>query len=140
MRLTAFALTVRFFLELAALAALGWWGFETGGVLLGIGAPLLAAVIWGTFVAPKASVAVPRAVQFALEVLVFGSATVALLAIERTSAAELFASVAVIDAAVLYVLGRWATPAASTATSRSKDSSTLTAMANPPIRSTDTKP
>jgi hypothetical protein len=31
--------TVRFLLELAALAALGWWGFETGGVALGIGAP-----------------------------------------------------------------------------------------------------
>ena len=50
---------LRFVLELAALTALGYWGFaEHEGVLqwlLGLGAPLLAAVVWGAFVAPKAS-------------------------------------------------------------------------------------
>lgn len=105
MILNGLALTVRFLLELAALAALSWWGFETGGVLLGIVAPLAAAVVWGMFVAPKARIAAPRPVRFALEVLVFGAAVVALLAIDKTVAAGVFAAVVVIDDALLYVPG-----------------------------------
>jgi hypothetical protein len=47
-------LLLRFLLELCALAALGYWGFKTGGgmaakVGLGIGAPLAAALVWGCF-------------------------------------------------------------------------------------------
>jgi hypothetical protein len=51
-------LAVRFLCELSMLAALAFWGFQVGdGVgawMLGIGAPLLAAAVWGAFVAPKA--------------------------------------------------------------------------------------
>jgi len=47
----AAALAIRFGLELCALAALGWWGFSVGdGVVsyvLGLGAPVAAAVAWG---------------------------------------------------------------------------------------------
>ena len=61
-------LALRFLLELCALVALGYWGFHTDRgmglkLVLGIGAPLLAAVIWGTFVAPKASVQLPGALR-----------------------------------------------------------------------------
>ena len=50
-------LTVAFLLELCALAALGYWGLRTASgpatkAALGIGAPLLAAVLWGLFAAP----------------------------------------------------------------------------------------
>lgn len=77
-------LALAFGLELCALAALGYWGTHTGGgplakTALGIGAPLLAAVLWGLFAAPKAAISVPP-VKFAVEVLVFGSATMALYA------------------------------------------------------------
>jgi Protein of unknown function (DUF2568) len=45
------------------LAALAYWGFTVGdGIgawVLGIGAPLLAAVVWGAWVAPKAKWPVP---------------------------------------------------------------------------------
>ena len=105
MVINGIVLTVRFLLELAALAALGWWGVETGGVLLGVAAPLAAAVVWGTFVAPKARIAVARPIRFAFEVLVFGAAAVALLAIDKTVAAGVFAAVVVIDDALLYVPG-----------------------------------
>jgi Protein of unknown function (DUF2568) len=51
-------LTVRFLCELAMLAALASWGFTVGdgagAWVLGIGAPLLAAIVWGAWVAPKA--------------------------------------------------------------------------------------
>jgi hypothetical protein len=45
-------LVLRFLLELCALAALCYWGFKTGTgsiskAVLGIGAPLAAAVLWG---------------------------------------------------------------------------------------------
>jgi len=85
-------LALRFLLEVCALVALGYWGFKTGGSLitklaLGIGAPLLAAVLWGTFVAPRAAVAVPGALRLVLELGVFGSAAAALYAAGRPALA-----------------------------------------------------
>ena len=61
-------LVVRFLLELGALAALGGWGYRIGGrplagVGLAAGIPLVIAIVWGTFVAPNASVPVPGAVR-----------------------------------------------------------------------------
>jgi Protein of unknown function (DUF2568) len=61
--LTAANLALRFLLELAAIGTLGYWGFRTGSgplakAALGLGAPTVAMVVWGTFVAPKATVAV----------------------------------------------------------------------------------
>ena len=51
-------LALRFLLEVSALVALGYWGFHAGDGdathwILGIGAPLVAAVVWGLFVAPR---------------------------------------------------------------------------------------
>ena len=76
-------LAVAFLLELCALAALGYWGFQVGGgtlakVALGVGAPLLTAVVWGLFIAPKAVVTVPYAINLALRILVFGLAVAGL--------------------------------------------------------------
>jgi Protein of unknown function (DUF2568) len=75
-------LTVRFLCELAMLAALAYWGFTVGrGVgawVLGLGAPLLAAVVWGAFVAPRARWPVPIPVRVAIELVLFGAAAGAL--------------------------------------------------------------
>jgi hypothetical protein len=77
-----FWLTLAFAAELAALVALGSWGFGVGAttplrLLLGIGTPVAAAVLWGLFAAPRAPV--PNAVLGgAVTVLVFGSAVLAL--------------------------------------------------------------
>ncbi|HLO32795.1 MAG TPA: YrdB family protein, partial [Anaerolineales bacterium] len=53
-------LLVRFLLELCMLAALGYWGFKTQSgwvmkIIIGIGLPILIAVIWGLFLAPRAT-------------------------------------------------------------------------------------
>ena len=77
-------LALRFLLELCALAALGYWGFKTrespgAKIGLGIGAPLLAAIVWGTFLAPRASIPTPGFLRLVLELVVFGSAVAALL-------------------------------------------------------------
>lgn len=75
-------LGLRFVLELAALAALGYWGWSANqGIwrfLVGIGAPLLAAVLWGALRVPgdpgEAPIAVPGPVRLALELGIFGAA------------------------------------------------------------------
>jgi hypothetical protein len=88
-------------LELAALAILCWWGFATGtGVTafaLGIGAPLVAAVIWGLFAAPKARFSLPRPAVVAVKVLVFGAAAVALAALDQPVPAVVFAVIVVVN-------------------------------------------
>jgi hypothetical protein len=78
-------LAVRCLLELRALGALGYWGFVVGGnlitkVVLGLAAPLPAAVVWGLFVGPKAAVPLDMPLRLVPEALVFGAAVAALLA------------------------------------------------------------
>lgn len=101
-------LGLRFMLELCALAGLGYWGATSGRgpltkTLLGIGAPLAAAVIWGAFVAPKASVPVSEPIRLLLEVLVFGSAVVALYRAGRPTLALVFAAAVVINRVLMMV-------------------------------------
>ncbi len=104
-------LALRFLLELCALIALGYWGFTTGSgaiakVALGIGAPLVAAVVWGVFVAPRAPVALPGVVVLLLQVVVFGSAAAGLVATGHRTLALAFAVVVVINAVLMYVWGQ----------------------------------
>jgi hypothetical protein len=75
-------LALRFCLELAGLAAMGYWGWQTGDgalrYLLAIGVPLIAAALWGVFRVPgdpgKAPVPVPGLVRLALEAAFFAFA------------------------------------------------------------------
>lgn len=81
-------LLVRFLLELAALAALAWWGADAGddaltSALLGAGLPLAAAALWTLFVAPRRRHELPRAVRFLVQVLVLGGAAAALVAADH---------------------------------------------------------
>ena len=94
--------TVRFLLELCALAALGYWGFVTGqGVatkwLLGLGAPLLAAVAWGAFVAPKARWPAREPWRLLVEILVFGAASAGLWAAGQPLLAVVLAVVYIVN-------------------------------------------
>ena len=78
-------LTVRFLLELCMLAAVGYWGFKTQSswlmkILLGIGLPVLIAVLWGTFLAPRATHPLRGASFLLLELVLFASGAVGLFA------------------------------------------------------------
>ena len=57
-------LVLRFLLELAALASLGYWGYHAlpgvGGVVLCIASPIGFAVLWGLFAAHKAKFPPPQ--------------------------------------------------------------------------------
>jgi hypothetical protein len=92
-------LTVRFLSELAMLAALAYAGFQLGdGVgawVLGIGAPLAAAVIWGAFIAPRARRRLPIGLRVVLELVLFAAATAGLAAAGQPLAAAVLGVVAV---------------------------------------------
>ena len=100
----------RFFLELATLAALAYWGFsEFGGVaqwVLGLGAPLLVALVWGRFMSPKASHPTVDPVRLVIEFVVFGSGVAALFAAGATLLAVLFAVLAAVHLALTFALGQ----------------------------------
>jgi hypothetical protein len=102
---------VRFLLELCALGALGYWGFRTGSAMavkiaLGIGMPVLAAVLWMIFGAPGAPRQLLGPWHLALEVLILGGAAVALYAAGQQVLAVAFAAVIVVNEILLYALGQ----------------------------------
>jgi hypothetical protein len=104
-------LALRFLLELCALGALGYWGFKTGGgaiakITLGVGAPLVAAVVWGTFLSPRAPVALPGLLVLVLQALVFASAAAGLVATGHRTLALVFGVVVVVNAVLLYAWGQ----------------------------------
>ncbi len=101
-------LALSFILELGALAALAYWGSQTGqglgfAILLGGGAPLLAAVAWGLFAAPRAAVLVPTAVRMGVEVAFFALATVALAAAGQPTLAAVFGITALVSWGLSYL-------------------------------------
>ena len=78
-------LGLAFLLEVVALFGLCWWGFHASGatwakVVLGIGAPLLAAIVWGLFAAPRAKYKLSIGFTLVVKAIVFGAATAALIA------------------------------------------------------------
>jgi hypothetical protein len=74
-------------------------------VLLGIAAPLLAVALWGGFAAPRAKRRVPLRLRESFELGVFALAAAALLT-ASPAAAVVFASVAIVNSALLTVLGQ----------------------------------
>lgn len=85
-------LALRFLLELAALFAIGAWGWSLSEhwprYLLMIGMPLVAPALWGTFNVPgdpsrsgKASVPVPGLVRLMIELAILGTGAYACYAV-----------------------------------------------------------
>lgn len=106
-------LAVRFLLEIAALIALGYWGWTWGQgalrYLLAIGAPLLAAVLWGVFAVPgdrsrSGSAPVPVAgwMRLLLELAFFGFAIWGLYVAGATTAAWLLGGVVLVHYGLSY--------------------------------------
>jgi Protein of unknown function (DUF2568) len=95
-------LLVRFLLELAMLAALAWWGATVGEGpwlwVLGIGAPLAAAVVWGTYVAPKARHPLPVRGRVSVESLLYLAAGFGLAQIGHDALGFAFFALAVVVA------------------------------------------
>lgn len=104
-------LALAFFLELGVLAALGYWGFQTGQgtiarIALGIGAPAVAVVVWGLFGSPQAMWHLDGIFRMLLEVVFFGSAAVALFAAGQHVLGVAFALVFILNTVLASVLGQ----------------------------------
>ena len=104
-------LAVRFVLELAALYALGLWGWRHGdGVwrfVIAAAIPLIAAALWGTFAVPgdpsrsgSAPVPVAGVLRLALELGFFAAATLAFYDLEYTVVTTVFGAAVVIHYAL----------------------------------------
>jgi hypothetical protein len=100
-------LAFRFILEMLVLLALALWGFGVSDqlllqFLLGLGAPTLAAAVWGTFVAPKAPRRLDDPTRLALEIVVFGAGTLAFIASGRLLIGVLLAVAAAISLMLMF--------------------------------------
>jgi hypothetical protein len=111
-------LAFRFVLEIAALLALGYWGWTSGeGILryvLALGVPIAAAALWGTFRVPGDSsssggvpVAVSGKVRLLVELAVFGSATLALRWAGLETLSVAFAAATILHYAISYDRVLW---------------------------------
>lgn len=111
-------LAFRFLLEILALLAVGYWGWveHTGllRILLAVGLPVLAAVLWATFRVPgdvsasgRAPVAVPGWLRLLLELGLFAAATWGLFDAGATTAATIFGLAVVVHYAISYDRVLW---------------------------------
>ena len=104
-------LTLSFLLELCVLVALGYWGLQTGqGTIaqigLGIGAPLVAVVVWALFGAPKSAWRLQGPWLLILRVVFFGSAAMALFIAGQHVVSMAFALVFVLNCTLIYALAQ----------------------------------
>ncbi|GAA2003346.1 YrdB family protein [Microbacterium ulmi] len=85
--------------ELFAFATLAFWGFIAWSfpwnLVVGIGAPVVAIVVWALFVSPRAVFAVHPFVRAVVELLVYVSATIAWWAMGQAVIGLVFGLVAV---------------------------------------------
>lgn len=100
----------RFLLEIAAIAAVGSWGFRLH--LLGLwrfavggGAPLLLVLVWAVWGAPMAPFRLEGLYRLGLEILLFSVAAAALYASGNKGMAAMLAVAAVVNTLLLYILG-----------------------------------
>jgi hypothetical protein len=101
-------LAVRFLLEICALAAVGYWGLQAGNgkllkIVLGIGAPLLLAVLWGVFGSPKAPIKLPLTIHLFLELLIFGLAAIALFVAGKPQLAWIYVICVFLNRLLMFV-------------------------------------
>ncbi|MCO7176682.1 YrdB family protein [Sporolactobacillus kofuensis] len=79
-------LTLTFFAELTALLSFGLWGFQIPKglllkCLLGIGLPLVVAISWGLFLAPKAVYPTGLMIRIPVKIIIFSLSAIAFYAI-----------------------------------------------------------
>jgi hypothetical protein len=101
-------LALRFLLELGVLVALCYWGFRSGEgtfarIALGLGVPLIVAVVWSTVMSPKARVRPPWSLHLAAEMVIFGLGPAALFATGQPLLGWIFAAAAVFSRALIFV-------------------------------------
>jgi hypothetical protein len=101
-------LAVRFLLELCMLTAVSYWGFKTHSgwfmkILFGIGLPVLIAVLWGMFIAPKAVYPLKGVSYLTVELILLASGSFALFASGKPTLAWAYTIALVVNKILLVV-------------------------------------
>jgi len=101
---------MRFALELSALAALAYGGWQVDAplwirALLAVAFPLVGIAIWGTWVAPRARHVLRDPLRLVPEWVVFGGATIALTVSGQPVIAAILAVLAAGNRVALWLLG-----------------------------------
>jgi len=101
-------LGVLFLIELAALAAVSYWGFTRDVAaplawLLGLGAPAVLIVLWALFGSQKASYKTRGAVRVGFELVWFGAGVAALFAAGAVVWAVALAAVCAVSKALAVI-------------------------------------
>ena len=99
---------VSFLLELAMLAALGYWGFTVGSSallkwLLGIGVPVAVIVFWSFFMAPNSAQRLPWPWVPIVSLVLFLASAVALYVANARSAALLLAAITIVNVTLVLI-------------------------------------
>ncbi len=108
-------LALRFFLEIAAFIAIGYWAWtmHTGILryLLVIVLPVLAAFVWGAFRVPNYGgaplVRVPGIVRLLIELVIFGFAIWGLFNAGAITSARVFGGITLVHYLTSYDLVLW---------------------------------
>jgi hypothetical protein len=117
-RMRPMNLIARFLLEIAALVALGYWGYQMAEsglrFILAAALPLLAAAMWGIFAVPgdpsrsgKAPVPVNGSIRLAIELAFFALAAYALYDSDMQSLALVFAIAVAVHYLISMERNRW---------------------------------
>jgi Kef-type K+ transport system membrane component KefB len=104
-------LVLKFGLELAAIAALAFWGTRAAdgvlAVVLAVGAPAVFIVLWGRFAAPRSSHRLSTRSRIPFELGLFALAALALVLADSPGLAAIFAALVAGNAALLTVFDQW---------------------------------
>jgi hypothetical protein len=101
-------LVARFALELCAIAAFAYWGYQIGestatSILYGVAAPVAMIVVWGAFVAPKARYSLPKTAKWILGLAILLLAAIALADAGSPPLAVVLGIASTINAALMAV-------------------------------------
>ncbi|SEB38384.1 Protein of unknown function [Paramicrobacterium humi] len=92
---------IRFLLEIFAIISLGIWGFVQfpfpWNIVVGIGAPVIAIVLWGLFRSPKAVFQMDVFGKAIVEIAVMGTAVFAWWDMGQPIVAVVFAIIAIVS-------------------------------------------
>ncbi|MEU9204379.1 YrdB family protein [Streptomyces sp. NPDC048332] len=104
-----------FFVELAALGCLFWWGFSLGDTPfvqfpLGFGVLAIAIALWGMFAAPRARFRLPLSGVLAVKTVVLGGGALALYGVGHPVASVVMAVVVVVNTSLAETFRRRPAP------------------------------
>ena len=111
-------LTIRFLLEVIALLAIGYWGWnqydDWQRFVLAFGLPIILAIVWGTFAVPndpsrsgKAPIVTPGIIRLVIEIVFFSIGTWAIYNLGYTISAWVFGLIVAIHYILSYDRIKW---------------------------------